>query len=58
MNKNRYQDLLNLASALNFLIDCELFSQILREKGYDPRSFDFDVLMEVIADAIRDELIS
>lgn len=56
MNHNEYRELLSLADALNFICESELLSSLLKKEGLVPNSFDFDVLVRVVADAIHKNL--
>lgn len=50
------RELVNLASALDYICNSELLASKLRKAGLVPNSFDFDVVLGVIADAIAESL--
>lgn len=46
------RELVNLASALDYLCNSDLLAKKLRTAGYNPSSFDFEIIMGVLADCI------
>lgn len=50
------RELVNLASALDYLCNSDLLAAKLRASGYNPTSFDFEIVMGVLADAIAESL--
>lgn len=57
MKHSEYRELLSLADALTFVAESELLSNKLREAGYQPSSFDLDILIRVVADNIHSNLV-
>lgn len=56
MKHSEYRELLPLADALTFVAESDLLSAKLREAGYSPSSFDFEILIKVVADNIHRNL--
>lgn len=57
MKHSEYRELISLADALIFVSESELLTSKLHEAGYQPASFDLDILLRVVADAIHANLI-
>lgn len=56
MKHSEYRELLSLADALTFVAESELLTAKLREAGFQPASFDLDILIKVVADNIHRNL--
>lgn len=50
------RELVNLASALDYLCNSDLLWKKVRDAGYNPTSFDLEIIMGVLADCIAESL--
>lgn len=52
MKHDEFCELLRLADALTFVAESDLLTAKLREAGFNPSSFDLEILIKVVADNI------